>query len=121
VVPSCIFTTPEVAAVGLTTQEAEGRGIPFQTGRFPFAASGKAQTMSEGEGFVKVVASPQDRLLGVHIMGPAATELIAEAALAIKMGLSIHDLASTIHAHPTLAETLMEASEAVHGRSIHAG
>ena len=121
VVPSCIFTVPEVAAVGLTTQEAQDRGIPFQTGRFPFAASGKAQTMDEGEGFVKVIASPEDRLLGVHIMGPAATELIAEAALAVKMGLSIHDLAETIHAHPTLSETLPEAAEAVHGRSIHAG
>jgi len=121
VVPSCIFTTPEVAAVGLTSQEAESRGIPCQTGRFPFAASGKAQTMGEAEGFVKVIASPEDRLLGVHIMGPGATELIAEAALAVKMGLSIHDLAATIHAHPTLAETLPEAAEAVHGRSIHAG
>jgi len=120
VVPSCIFTTPEVAAVGLTTQEAEAKGIPFQTGRFPFAASGKAQTMSEGEGFVKFLASPEDRILGVHIMGPSATELIAEAALAVRMGLTVHDLASTIHAHPTLAETLVEAAEAVHGRSIHA-
>jgi len=120
VVPSCIFTAPEVAAVGLTTQEAEAKGIPFQTGRFPFAASGKAQTMSEGEGFVKFIASNEDRLLGVHIMGPAATELIAEAALALKMGLKVQDLAETIHAHPTLAETLMEAAEAVHGRSIHA-
>jgi len=120
VVPSCIFTTPEVAAVGLTTQEAEARGIPFQTGRFPFAASGRAQAMSEGEGFVKFLASPEDRILGVHIMGPAATELIAEATLAVRMGLTVHDLESTIHAHPTLAETLAEAAGAVHGRSIHA-
>lgn len=120
VVPSCIFTSPEVAAVGLTTQEAKSRGIPFVTGRFPFAASGKAQTMSEGEGFVKFLASPEDRVLGVHIMGPSATELIAEAALAIKMGVSVRDLAATIHAHPTLAETLMETAEAVHGLSIHA-
>jgi len=120
VVPNCIFTRPEIAGVGLTTQEAEEKGISFKAGKFSFLASGKAQVMGETDGFVKVLADPRsDRVLGVHIVGPHATDLIAEAALAVRMGVTAGQLASTIHAHPTLAESLMEAAEAVHGMSIH--
>jgi dihydrolipoamide dehydrogenase len=120
VVPSCIFTHPEAASVGITTQEAETAGIKIKSGKFPFIASGKAQAMGETEGFVKFLSDPgTDRILGVHIVGPHASDLIAEAALAMQAGATVQQLAETIHAHPTLAESLMEAAGAVHGMSIH--
>ncbi|MFZ5649645.1 MAG: dihydrolipoyl dehydrogenase [Bacillota bacterium] len=120
VVPSCIFTHPEVGSVGLTSQDAESSGIKVKAGKFFFLGSGKAQAMGETDGFVKVLADPDsDRILGVHIVGPHATDLVAEAALAIQMGLTVKQLVQTIHAHPTLAESLAEAAEAVHGMSIH--
>jgi len=120
VVPACIFTHPEVASVGLTAQEAEARGIKVKAGKFPLLASGKAQAMGETEGFVKVLADAEsDRVLGVHIIGAHATDLIAEAAVAIQLNATVKQLAETIHAHPTLAEAVMEAAEAVHGLSIH--
>ncbi len=120
VVPVCIFTRPEAAGVGMTSQEAESNGIKVKSGKFNFVASGKAQAMGETDGFVKVLADPDtDRILGVHIIGPRATDLIAEAAVAMRAGFTVKQLAETIHAHPTLAETLMEASGAVHGMSIH--
>jgi len=119
-VPSCIFTSPEIATVGLTKEEAEKRGLKVKVGKFSFQASGKALAAGETEGIVKMVADAEDdRLLGVHIMGPHATELIAEGALAVSRGIKARELAECIHAHPTLAETLMEAAEAVHGMSIH--
>jgi len=120
VVPNCIYTFPEIAGVGITGQEAEEQGRRVKTGKFPVMASGKAQAMGETEGFVKVLADPDtDLILGVHIVGPHATDLIGEAALAIKTGITAGQLVQTIHAHPTLSETLAEAMEAVHGRSIH--
>ena len=120
VVPSCIFTAPEVASVGLSTQQAEAEGRAVKTGKFNFLASGKALAMGEAEGFVKMIADAEtDQILGVHIVGPHATDLIAEASLAIKMGATAAQVAKTIHAHPTLAETMMEAAEAVHGLCIH--
>lgn len=120
VVPSCIFTYPETAGVGLTSQQAEEQGIAVKTGKFPFIALGKAQASGETDGFIKILADEAtDRILGVHIIGPHATDLIAEAALAIKLGATTTQLAETIHAHPTFAEGMMEAAEAVHGRSIH--
>ncbi|OAT79968.1 dihydrolipoyl dehydrogenase [Desulfotomaculum copahuensis] len=120
VVPSCIFTHPEVASVGLSTQEAEAQGLAVKAGKFPLLASGKAQAMGETEGFVKVLADAgSDRVLGVHIIGAHATDLIAEAAVAIQLNATVEQLAQTIHAHPTLAEAVMEAAEAVHGMSIH--
>lgn len=120
VVPSCIFTHPEVSSVGLTSQDADNAGIKAKTGKFFFLGSGKAQAMGETEGFVKVLADPDtDRILGVHIVGPHATDLIAEAVLAIRMEATVKQLVETIHAHPTLAESLVEAAEAVHGMSIH--
>lgn len=119
-VPSCIFTSPEIATVGLTQEEAERRGLKVKVGKFYFLASGKAQAMGETDGLVKIVAdASDDRVLGVHIMGPHATELIAEATLAVTQGIKAKELAACIHAHPTLSEAIMEAAEAVHGLSIH--
>jgi len=119
-VPSCIFTSPEIATVGLTQEEAERRGLTVKVGKFYFLASGKAQAMGETDGLVKIVAdASDDRVLGVHIMGPHATELIAEATLAVTQGIKAKELAACIHAHPTLSEAIMEAAEAVHGLSIH--
>jgi len=119
-VPNCIFTLPEVAGVGLTSQQAEAQGIKPRVGRFPFAANGRALCSGEGEGFVKVLAHPEtDRLLGVHIIGPHASDLIAEAALAVRYGMTAGHVAAAIHAHPTLPEALAEAAEAVHGMAIH--
>lgn len=120
VVPSCIFTSPEVAAVGITSQMAEAQGLAVKFGKFPFMACGRAQAAGEAEGFVKILADKAtDKILGVTIVGPHATDLIAEATLAIKLGAAAEQLASTIHAHPTLAEAVMEAAEAVNGLSIH--
>lgn len=120
VVPNCIFTSPEVAAVGITSQMAEAQGLAVKSGKFPFMASGRAQAAGEAEGFVKILADKAtDKILGVTIVGPHATDLIAEATLAIKLGAAAEQLASTIHAHPTLAEAVMEAAEAVNGLSIH--
>ena len=119
-VPAVIFTDPEIASVGLTSDEARGSGFDPIEGKFPFAASGRAMSLNETEGWAKVVVDKQtDKLLGVHLIGPEVTELIAEAALAIEMGATAEDLASTIHAHPTLPEALMEASEAVHNMAVH--
>lgn len=120
-VPSCVFTRPEVASVGLTEAEAEKAGQPVRVGRFFFLANGKALAMGETEGFVKVVADGRDgRVLGVHIIGPHASDLIAEGTLAVEAGVSAERLAQVIHAHPTLPEALLEAAEAAEGRAIHA-
>ncbi|MGI6286658.1 dihydrolipoyl dehydrogenase [Neomoorella humiferrea] len=119
-VPSCIYTLPEIAGVGLTKEAAEERGLKVKVGKFPFQASGKALCSGETEGMVKIIAEAEsDRILGVFIMGPHATELIAEGALAVNKGITAGELAATIHAHPTLSEAVMEAAEAVHGMSIH--
>ncbi len=119
-VPAVIFTAPEVASVGLTEEQAQAKGIECKVGSFPFAASGRAMSLMETEGFVKIVADAKsDEVLGVHMVGPEVTELIAEAALAIEMGATSEDLARTIHAHPTLPEAMMEAAEAVDGMAVH--
>jgi len=119
-VPAVIFTSPEVASVGLTEEQARSKGIECKSGSFPFAASGRAMSLMETEGFVKVVADARtDEVLGVHMVGPEVTELVAEAALAIELGATSEDLARTIHAHPTLPEAVMEAAEAVHGMAVH--
>jgi dihydrolipoamide dehydrogenase len=121
VVPSCIFTMPEIGTVGITSQEAKARGINAKVGKFPFTALGKARCMEETDGNVKIITDAEtDKVLGVHIFGPHATDLIAEAALAIQLGATAKEIAQTIHAHPTLAESMMEAAENVHGLSIHA-
>src|SRR3989449_1095254 len=118
--PNCVYTDPEIAHVGLGEKDAKERGLDIKIGRFPFAASGRALTLGQSEGFVKVIADAQSsRLLGVHIIGPRATDLIAEATLAIQNGLTLEQLDLTIHAHPTLPESLMEAALAAQGRAIH--
>jgi dihydrolipoamide dehydrogenase len=120
VVPSAIFTSPEIASVGLRERQANEKGIKVTIGRFPFRVLGKAQAMGEIEGVIKILSdSVSDRVLGVHIIGPHASDLIHEAALAIRNGLTSRDIASTIHAHPTLSEGLKEAAEDVFGEAIH--
>jgi dihydrolipoamide dehydrogenase len=118
--PNCVYTDPEIAHVGLGEKEAKDKGIDVRVGRFPFAASGRALTLGQSEGFVKVIADAgSGKLLGAHIIGPRATDLIAEATLAIQNGLTLEQLDLTIHAHPTLPESLMEAALAAQGRAIH--
>src|SRR3989475_140978 len=118
--PNCVYTDPEIAHVGLGEKEAKERGVEVRVGRFPFAASGRALTLGQSEGFVKVVADAGSGvLLGVHIIGPRATDLIAEATLAVQNGLTMEQLDLTIHAHPTLPESIMEAALAAQGRAIH--
>ena len=120
VVPAAIFTSPEIASVGLREHQASERGIEYLTGHFQFRALGKAHAMGEISGMIKVIAEKDtDRLLGVHIIGPHASDLIHEAAVALKAGLKVKDIADTIHAHPTLSEGLMEAAEDVHGEAVH--
>lgn len=119
-VPAVIFTAPEMASVGLQEAEAKEQGHEIVTGKFPFAASGRAMSLMDTDGFVKVIADAKtDEVLGVHMVGPEVTELIAEAALAIEMGATTEDIARTIHAHPTLPEAVMEAAEAVHKMAVH--
>jgi dihydrolipoamide dehydrogenase len=101
-------------------EEAKKAGFEPVEGKFPFGASGRAMSLNETEGWVKVIGDAKtDKLLGVHMIGPEVTELVAEAALAIEMGATVNDLAQTIHAHPTLPEAIMEAAEAVHSMAVH--
>lgn len=119
-VPSPIFTSPEIASVGLTSEELKKRGIEFKTGRFPYAASGKALCDGDAEGQAIVHADAKNGgVLGVHIYGGGATTMIAEAALAIEMGATASDMEKTIHSHPTLSEALAEAAADVYGRAVH--
>ena len=120
VVPACTFTTPEVASVGMTEAKAREAGYEVKVGRFSFMASGRAHAMGETEGNVKIVGDAKtDEILGVHIIGAEGGELIASAALAMKLEATVEDLAHTIHTHPTLAETVMEAAEDYYGIGIH--
>ena len=119
VIPSVIYTAPEIAWVGQTEAQLRSAGVAFKVGLFPFAASGRARAMEAGVGFVKILAAHDtDTILGVHIIGPMAGELIAEATLAMEFQASAEDLQRTIHAHPTLAEALHEAALAVDKRAI---
>jgi dihydrolipoamide dehydrogenase len=119
-IPGVVYTWPEIASVGKTEQELEQDGIRFKKGTFPFLANGRAKALGATEGKIKVLAdSRTDRILGVHILGPRAGDLIAEAVAAIEFGASAEDVARTCHAHPTLAEALKEAALAVHQRAIH--
>lgn len=120
VVPRCIYTFPEVACVGLRENEARERGYKIKVGRFPFAASGKALCMGEETGFVKMVVEEEtNRVLGVHMIGCRVTDLVGEVTLAMDHGLTADQIADTIHAHPSLTECIMEASEAVSSMAIH--
>ncbi len=118
-IPWFCYTTPEVGSVGLTENEANERYDDVTSARFPFAALGKAKMSGHTEGWVKVIAGPDEEILGTHIIGPDATNLIAEPALAIEMGATLTDVAETVHAHPTLAEAFLEAIEAAQGHPIH--
>jgi dihydrolipoamide dehydrogenase len=119
-IPAVIFTDPEVATVGLTEAEARAKGFEPRVGAFPFAANGRSLSMGETEGQAKLVADARTgKLLGAQIVGPEASSLIAEAALALEMGATLEDIALTVHAHPTLPETLMEAAEVALGHAIH--
>ncbi|QLY24824.1 dihydrolipoyl dehydrogenase [Bdellovibrio sp. KM01] len=120
-VPAVVFTDPEIASAGMTEAEAKAKGhTELKIGKFPFGANGRAVSMMETEGFVKMIADAKTHvLLGVHIVGPEASNLISEAVLAIEMGARIEDLALSIHPHPTLGETIMECAEATLGHAIH--
>jgi dihydrolipoamide dehydrogenase len=119
-IPNVVYTWPELAGVGKTEEECRAAGRAVKIGTFPFLANGRARAAEEREGLVKVVADAgADRLLGVHILGPRASDLIAEAVVAIEFGASAEDLARTCHAHPTFSEAVREAALAVAGRSIH--
>jgi dihydrolipoamide dehydrogenase len=119
-IPSVVYTWPEVAAVGKTEEELKAAGIEYRTGKFPFTATARARTNGDTDGFVKVLAeAATDRVLGVHIIGPDAGTMIAEAALAMGFGAAAEDIARTCHAHPTLSEALKEAALAVDGCAIH--
>ena len=119
-VPSVVFTFPEIASVGLKEHEAEETGIPFTVGRFPFRALGKSHALGEIAGICKVIADSNTyRVLGVHIIGPHASDIIHEGVLAVRQGLTVGHISDTIHAHPTLSEGLKEASDDILGRAIH--
>jgi dihydrolipoamide dehydrogenase len=120
VIPSVAYTHPEVASVGKTEEQLKAAGIDYRVGKFPFRANARARTLDDTEGLVKILAdATTDRILGVHIIGPRAGDLIAEAAVAIEFGASSEDLARTCHAHPTLPEAIKEAALAVAGRTIN--
>ncbi|MEW6420842.1 MAG: dihydrolipoyl dehydrogenase [Deinococcota bacterium] len=119
-IPGVVYTSPELAWVGLTEQEAKDKGYQVKTGTFPFSASGRAMTLQQTDGFVKmVVEKDSDLVLGVHIVGPHASDMLGEASLALEMAATATDIALTIHAHPTLGESVLEAAEAVHKQAIH--
>ena len=118
--PGCTYCQPQVASVGLTERAVKEKGLEYRAGQFPFQASGKAQAIGEVEGFVKlIIGEPHGEILGAHIIGNEATELIAELGLAINSELTYEDIENTIHAHPTLSESVMEAAEAAFGHAIH--
>jgi dihydrolipoamide dehydrogenase len=119
-VPVCIFTDPEIACVGLTEAEAVEKGLPARTFKFPYAANGKAQAIGETEGFVKVIADERwGEILGVHIVGADAANLIQEAAMAMSAEMTVREAGSAIHPHPTLSETVKEAFLGAGGKAIH--
>ena len=119
-VPGIVFTEPEIATAGLTEQEAKDQGHQVKVGRFPFAALGRAMSIGETDGFVKVVTDVKNgRVLGIHIVGPSASDLISEAVLALETAATAEDMAMSIHPHPTLGEALMEAAAASIGQAIH--
>jgi dihydrolipoamide dehydrogenase len=120
VIPWVIYTWPEIAWVGKTEQALKQEGVEYRTGAFPFIASGRAHALGSTEGMVKILADARtDRILGVHVLGPNASELIAEAVVTMEFDGSSEDIARTIHAHPTLAEAIHEAALGVEKRTIH--
>ncbi len=118
--PAAVYTEPEFSMVGLSEEEATASGIKFQVGIFSLQANGRALTMEEPEGMIKIIADDQQRIIGAHLLAPNASELIAEMALAVRLGLKLEDISSTIHVHPTLSEAIMEAALKAQGKAIHA-
>jgi dihydrolipoamide dehydrogenase len=118
-IPSCIFTSPEVASVGMTEAQVKAQGIEYKVGKFPYTASGKATAAGERDGFVKLLFDADEKLLGAHFVGHNVTEMIGEPTLAKVLGVNAHRIARTIHAHPSMHEAVMEAAEDALGCSIH--
>jgi dihydrolipoamide dehydrogenase len=119
-VPNCVYTDPEVATVGLSEEDAKAAGHEVRIGKFPLIASGRARTMNESDGLIKLVGDAKtDMLLGMHIVAPQAESLIGEGVIALEMGATIEDIGLSIHPHPTLTESIMDAAEAAHGKAIH--
>jgi dihydrolipoamide dehydrogenase len=119
-IPGVVYTWPEIAAVGLAEHEVKASGRQYRVGRFPYSANGRARTAGEPSGFVKVIAdAATDELLGVHMIGPNVSELIAEVVLAFEYRAAAEDIGITVHAHPTLSEATKEAALAALGRAIH--
>jgi dihydrolipoamide dehydrogenase len=120
-VPGCTYCDPEIGSVGLTEKEAQQRGYDVKTGSFKFGILARARIAGETEGFVKIVFDKKyDEILGVHMIGPRSTELVAEATVALRLECTVEELVRTIHAHPTMSEAIGEASHAAHGGAIHA-
>ena len=120
VVPSCVYTDPEIAGVGMTEQQVKEAGIAYQVGKFPVRANGRSQIVGSTNGFVKIIGEADTgKVLGVHIVSAYATEIIGECAAVMKLGGTVQDLANTIHAHPTVGESVMEAAEKLLGGAIH--
>ena len=119
-VPGCTYCDPEIGSVGLTEAEARAKGYTVRVGSFPFGVLGRARMTGEVEGFVKIVADTRyDEILGVHMIGPRSTELVAEAVMAMRLECTVEELIKTVHAHPTFSEAIAEAAHAVHGAAIH--
>jgi dihydrolipoamide dehydrogenase len=119
-IPGIVYTHPEIASVGKTEEELTQANIPFKKGKFPFIANGRARALGDTDGFVKILAHAEtDRILGAHIIGPRAGDLIAEIAVSIEFGASSEDVARACHAHPTLAEAVKEAALDAGGRVMH--
>ena len=120
IVPSCTYTSPQVASVGLNERKKKKKGIEYKTGKFPFTASGKATAAGEREGFVKILADPDtDKVLGASMVGENVTEMLSVISLAMKMGATCKDIMSVIFPHPTMSEAIMEAAAALHGEAVH--
>jgi dihydrolipoamide dehydrogenase len=119
-VPACTYCDPEIGSVGLTEAEAKARGYDVIVGTFPFGVLGRAKIANEIDGFVKIVADRKyDEVLGVHMIGPRSTELVAEATMALRLECTVEEMIRTIHAHPTMSEAMGEAAHAAHGAAIH--
>ena len=119
-IPSCVYTTPEIAMVGLTEKQAIEGGYEIKVGQFPYTASGKATAAGDRDGFVKLIFDAKtDRLLGAHMMGANVTEMLAEPTLAKALGATAHQIVATVHPHPTMSEAVMEAAEAALGHAVH--
>jgi dihydrolipoamide dehydrogenase len=120
IIPNVIYTHPEVASVGKTEEQVKASGEPYNLGTFPFAASGRAMAANETQGLVKIIAhAVTDRILGAHIVGPSAADLVQQVAIAMEFGSSAEDLGMMVFGHPTLSEAIHEAALAVHGHAIH--